>query len=200
MTGNCVTHKSAYCFACWKCLLDEFSPICSQYYILITPGNIRKPYNVFKLPGVSKCRIGNTLSQLIWPTRYLLVQSQQWKQQSNVWNLLTIKTPKRRQWYRFGAFVVNFEQISKIVLLFLLLTLNKYIPTGNCFLNDRNIALILVNIKQQLARWKNCQLVAAVSKCLSDYIVYSTLPNFSYCSVVSTVDPCTSKWRLGSVF
>ena len=159
MTGNCVTHKSAYCFACWKCLLDEFSPICSQYYILITPGNIRKPYNVFKLPGVSKCSIGNTLSQLIWPTRYLLVQSQQWKQQSNVWNLLTIKTPKRRQWYRFGAFVVNFEQISKTVLLFLSLTLSKYIPTRNCFLNDRNIALILVNIKQQLAHWKNYQLL-----------------------------------------
>ena len=36
---------------------------------------------------------------------------------------LTIKTPKRRHW-RSGAFVVNFEHISYLVLVFLLLTLN----------------------------------------------------------------------------
>ena len=40
---------------------------------------------------------------------------------------LTIKTPERRQSRRSGAFIVNFELISHIVLVFLLLTLNKYI-------------------------------------------------------------------------
>ena len=37
---------------------------------------------------------------------------------------LTIKTPERRQWRRSGVFIVNFEHISHLVLVFLLLTLN----------------------------------------------------------------------------
>ena len=37
---------------------------------------------------------------------------------------VTIKTPKQRYWRRFVVFIVNFEQISHIVL-FLLFTLNK---------------------------------------------------------------------------
>ena len=40
---------------------------------------------------------------------------------------LTIKTPERRS---FGVFVVNFKHISHLVLVFLLLTLNRYIPAG----------------------------------------------------------------------
>ena len=32
------------------------------------------------------------------------------------------KTPKRLQWLRSGVFIVNFEQISQIVLVFLFLT------------------------------------------------------------------------------
>ena len=37
---------------------------------------------------------------------------------------LTIKIPERRHWRRSGIFIVNFEQISHLVLVFLLLTLN----------------------------------------------------------------------------
>ena len=43
---------------------------------------------------------------------------------------LTIKTPERRQWRRSGVFIVNFEHISHLVLVFLLLTLNLQMPTG----------------------------------------------------------------------
>ena len=38
---------------------------------------------------------------------------------------LTLKTPERRHQRRSGVFVVNFEQISHIALVFLLLTLGK---------------------------------------------------------------------------
>ena len=38
---------------------------------------------------------------------------------------LTIKAPERRHWRRSGVFIVNFEQILHIVLVFPLLTLNK---------------------------------------------------------------------------
>ena len=38
---------------------------------------------------------------------------------------LTIKTPERCYWRSSGVFIVNFEHISYLVLVFLLLTLSK---------------------------------------------------------------------------
>ena len=38
---------------------------------------------------------------------------------------LTIKTPEWRHWRRSGNFIVNFEHISRLVLVFLLLTLSR---------------------------------------------------------------------------
>ena len=35
---------------------------------------------------------------------------------------LLIKTPERRHWGRYGVFIVNFEHISKLGLMFLILT------------------------------------------------------------------------------
>ena len=43
---------------------------------------------------------------------------------------LTIKTPERRQWRRPGVFIVNFEHISHLALVLLLLTLNMQLPAG----------------------------------------------------------------------
>ena len=62
------------------------------------------------------------------PTLHLLVQIQQRKHQSNVWNMFDVnsKTPKQRQWSRSCVVNVNFEQISHIFPMFSLLTLNKY--------------------------------------------------------------------------
>ena len=37
---------------------------------------------------------------------------------------LTAKTPERRQWHCSGVFIVNFEHISHLVLMFQLLTLS----------------------------------------------------------------------------
>ena len=38
---------------------------------------------------------------------------------------LTVKTPEQRHLPRYSVFIFNFEQISYIVLVFALLTLNK---------------------------------------------------------------------------
>ena len=37
---------------------------------------------------------------------------------------LTIKTPEGRHWHPSGVFIVNFEHISYLVLVFVFLTLN----------------------------------------------------------------------------
>ena len=39
-----------------------------------------------------------------------------------IYSKLTIKIPERRQWRRSGIFIVNFEHILHLVLVFLLLT------------------------------------------------------------------------------
>ena len=44
---------------------------------------------------------------------------------------LTIKTPERRQWRRSDVFNGNFEHTSHAFLVFLLLTLNMYLPSEN---------------------------------------------------------------------
>ena len=38
---------------------------------------------------------------------------------------LTLKIPERSDWRRFGDFIVNFEHISHLFLMFLLLTLSR---------------------------------------------------------------------------
>ena len=43
---------------------------------------------------------------------------------------LKIKTSERRQWRRSGVFIVNFEHILHLALVFLLLILNMQLPTG----------------------------------------------------------------------
>ena len=54
----------------------------------------------------------------------------------NTWTLceicskLTIKTPERHHSPHSGIFIVNFEQISHIILMFLLLTLSKWMLAG----------------------------------------------------------------------
>ena len=46
---------------------------------------------------------------------------------------LTIKTPEQRQGLRSGVFVVNFDLILHLFLLFLLLTLDSSIFAGENF-------------------------------------------------------------------
>ena len=51
---------------------------------------------------------------------------------------LTIKTPERCQQHRSGVFIVNFEHISHFVLVFLLLTFSRQMPTGNNLLTFKS--------------------------------------------------------------
>ena len=56
---------------------------------------------------------------------YLLkVNNRNTRTRCEICSKLTIKTPERRHQRRSGVFIVNFEHISHLVLVFLLLTLN----------------------------------------------------------------------------
>ena len=52
----------------------------------------------------------------------LIVNNRNTKPRCQICSKLTIKTPKRRHWCRSGVFIVNFEHVSHLALVFLLLT------------------------------------------------------------------------------
>ena len=57
---------------------------------------------------------------------YLLkVNNRNTRTRCEICSKLTINTPERRHWRRSGVFIVNFEHISHLFLVFLLLTLSK---------------------------------------------------------------------------
>ena len=63
----------------------------------------------------------------VHPSQYLLVESQQQnfrKRSERCWKL-TIKTPEWHHGRRYGVFIVNFEHISHLFLVFLFLPLSK---------------------------------------------------------------------------
>ena len=63
---------------------------------------------------------------------YLLkVNNRNTRKSSEICSKLIIKTPYRRHWYRSGVYV-NFEHISDLVLVFLLLILNMSLTAGSC--------------------------------------------------------------------
>ena len=69
--------------------------------------------------------IEKVLASLFPADIYLLkVNNRNTRTRCEICSKLTIKTPERRHWRRSGFFIVNFEHISHLVVVFLLLTLN----------------------------------------------------------------------------
>ena len=67
-----------------------------------------------------------TTNTIIPASIYLLeFNNKNTKTSCEVCSDLTKKTPERRQWRRSGVFIVNFDHILHLVLVFLLLTLNN---------------------------------------------------------------------------
>ena len=53
------------------------------------------------------------------------INSRNTRTRSEICTKFTITTPERRHWRLSSVFIVNFEHISHLVLVFLLLTLSK---------------------------------------------------------------------------
>ena len=65
----------------------------------------------------------------------LKVNNRNTRTRCEICSKLTIKTPERHHWPRFGVFLVNFEHISHFFLMFLLLTSSRQMQNGSdgCF-------------------------------------------------------------------
>ena len=97
---------------------------------------------------------------------------------------LTINKPDRRHWRRYGAFIINFEQLShinvnEVSLVFLLLVLNKLHTLFLCFhcwfeqvnvSGEKSIirvSIIFVLFKNKRPPWKFCQKFVRVQNRIS---------------------------------
>ena len=58
------------------------------------------------------------------------VNNKNTRRRCEICSKLTLKTPEWRQWHRSGVFIINFEHLSHLFLVFLLLTLNKQMLAG----------------------------------------------------------------------
>ena len=56
---------------------------------------------------------------------HVQVKNRNTKTRCEICSKLTIKTPERWYWRRSDVFIVNFEHISQIILVFLMLTLSR---------------------------------------------------------------------------
>ena len=99
---------------CFVIIVNEYVILCSENFIT---GNVVKIYFFLTCRFSSKTQPAVTCSKLTIRTR------------CEIWSKLTIKIPERRHWRRSEIFIVNFEHISHLVLVFLLLTLSIYLPT-----------------------------------------------------------------------
>ena len=124
-----------------------------------------------KIPGLS-CAFSHSLNFfcLMWTAFFPVMPQTDYNKPAGIYLLkvnnrntgtrceicskLTIKIPERRQW---RIFVVNFEHISHLDLVFLLLTLNIYLPAGNIS--------------------KHSELIYTTFNC---YIFYKKLANFPF--------------------
>ena len=94
-----------------------------------------KLITIFLYPIWHRRRVSLILNEFIirlYPVGiYLLkVNNRNIRTRCEIFSKLTIKTPERRQWRHSGVFIVNFEHISHLVLVFLPSTLNMLLPAG----------------------------------------------------------------------
>ena len=91
-----------------------------------------------------------------------------------IYSKLTIKTPERRHRRRSGVFIVNFEQISGIVLVFPLLTLTL---SRRRLLSYRNQSIDLLRKSMDWFLYDNGFLLERVNRQLFEII---TTLNWTY--------------------
>ena len=88
---------------------------------------------------------------LIFPANNYLfkVNNREARKKCEICSEVTIKTPEWRHWRHSGVFIVNFEHISYLFLVFLLLTWNKQMLAGV-------LPVIIFSISSVTIIWNAC--------------------------------------------
>ena len=122
----------------WK---NSMSLISTSNYITIELLEIwHDRWNIFTPLGIDRCLLTFGINL---PVNIYLYKNKNTRKRSKISSKLTINTAERRNWRRSGVFIVNFEYISHLFLVFLLLTLNKQLLLGYVIQNTiRNHFLI----------------------------------------------------------
>ena len=66
-----------------------------------------------------------------------------------IYSKLKIKTPESRQWRRSGVFIAKFEHISHIAVVFLLMSLTKYMRAEKEYLEVAFWTMLQVQLKNR---------------------------------------------------
>ena len=90
----------------------------------ITTRSHDKQYYIYDSVGIITSKLDKRMDQDTACIYLLQVNNKNTRTRCETCSKLKIKTPERRQKRRSGVFIVDFEDISHVVLEFLLLTLN----------------------------------------------------------------------------
>ena len=122
-----------------------------------------------------------------WAGIYLLkVNNRNTRTRWEICSELAIKTSQRRHWCRSGVFIVNFEHISRIFLVFLLLTLNMQLLAGQAAKKSNFLQVRVVHVERDIEIWR----FADVSKreCRKKILTYQSKYFFvNYMAVTKVV-------------
>ena len=129
------------CKTCFKCFC-AYLPVSkvSFNYLKRNVAKMKQRYNLYKdtnrwlvsiLNGMNSKK--NKLFLQLWidfgnyPANIYLfkVKNRNTRRRSGICSKLTIKSSERYHWRRFGVFIINFEHISHLFLMFLFLSINK---------------------------------------------------------------------------
>ena len=109
---------------------------------------------------------------------------------------LTIMTSERRQWRRAVVSNVNFEHISHF-LVFLLLTLNTWLPAGQVLLPVGNI--VRSSNHRKLATCHEQDLILSRT-CPVNIYLKNTWKRYEICLKLTIKTPERRQWRCSGVF
>ena len=90
----------------------------TQHYVQV----VSHTADQISIDSISKTRVNQSFQASPQPVIKLVIKI---LEQCVKCSKLTIKTPDRHHWRRSGVVIVNFENISHLVLVFLLLTLRR---------------------------------------------------------------------------
>ena len=103
-------------------IMLTMDPEISKSFTEFIPKKVKDLHGVTKKHLKAKVVLNKTYPAGIY---LLKANNRNTRTRCEICSKLTINTPERRHWRRSGVFIVNFEHISHLVLVFLLLTLNK---------------------------------------------------------------------------